>query len=136
LSPALVSSNNLLKPATGDPVAVPNQDIVWGGYYLTYIEPESKVKKIFADEDEAERAFALGVIGLQDLIKVRVFRAKHKILETSVGRVLFNRILPEEMDFVNKTLDLKLEKASQTRKTTSSFHKLWENKVIFKFNYC
>ena len=103
----MLSSNNLLKPATGDPVAVPSQDIVWGGYYLTYVDPEAKVKKIFADEDEAERAFAVGMISLQDLIKVRVVRAKNELLETTVGRVLFNRILPKEMDYVNKTLDKK-----------------------------
>jgi DNA-directed RNA polymerase subunit beta' len=103
----MLSANNLLKPATGDPVAVPSQDIVWGGYYLTYIDPEDKVKKAFANEDEAERAYALGIIGLQDLVKIRVARAKNKTLETSVGRVLFNRILPKEMAYVNKTLDKK-----------------------------
>jgi DNA-directed RNA polymerase subunit beta' len=103
----MLSSNNLLKPATGDPVAVPSQDMVWGGYYLTYIDPEAKATKAFADEDEAEKAFALGVIQLQDLIKVRVVRVKNEIVETSVGRVLFNRILPEEMEYVNKTLDKK-----------------------------
>ena len=103
----MLSSNNLLKPATGDPVAVPNQDIVWGGYYLTYIDPEAKVSKAFSNEDEAEKAFALGVVDLQDLIKVRVARAKNKTLETSVGRVLFNRILPDGMEYVNKTLDKK-----------------------------
>ena len=103
----MLSSNNLLKPATGDPVAVPNQDIVWGGYYLTYIDPDAKVKKAFTNEDEAEKAFALGIIGLQDLIKVRVARAKNEILETSVGRILFNRILPAEMEYVNNLLDKK-----------------------------
>ncbi|OGY95118.1 MAG: DNA-directed RNA polymerase subunit beta' [Candidatus Komeilibacteria bacterium RIFOXYD1_FULL_37_29] len=103
----MLSSNNLLKPATGDPVAVPNQDIVWGGYYLTYISPEAKAKKAFGDEDEAEKAFVLGVISLQEPIKARVARAKNQILDTSVGRILFNKILPEEMTYVNKTLDKK-----------------------------
>lgn len=103
----MLSANNLLKPATGDPVAVPNQDIVWGGYYLTYVHPEAKVKKAFANEDEADKAFALEVIGLQDLIKVRVARANNQIIETSIGRILFNRILPKDMEYVNKTLDKK-----------------------------
>ncbi|MDP2812548.1 MAG: DNA-directed RNA polymerase subunit beta' [bacterium] len=103
----MLSSNNLLKPATGDPVAVPNQDIVWGGYYLTYIDPEAKVKRIFSDEDEAEKAYTLGKITLQELIKVRVAKVGNTILETSVGRVIFNKVLPKEIAFVNKTLDKK-----------------------------
>jgi len=103
----MLSANNLLKPATGDPVAVPNQDIVWGGYYLTYIHPDAKVVKAFSDEDEAEKAFALGVIKLQNLIKVRVKRANNQLIETSIGRVLFNKVLPKELEYVNKTLDKK-----------------------------
>ncbi|MBU1202598.1 DNA-directed RNA polymerase subunit beta' [Patescibacteria group bacterium] len=106
-STIMLSSNNLLKPATGDPVTVPSQDIVWGCYYLTYIHPESKLTKAFGDEDEAEKAFALGVIGLQDVIKVRIAKEKNQILETSVGRIIFNRILPDKMGYVNKTLDKK-----------------------------
>lgn len=101
----MASVNNLLKPATGDPVAVPNQDIVWGGYHLTYIEPEAKVKKALANEDEAEKAFALGVIGLQDLIKVRIQKLNNQIVDTSVGRILFNKVLPHKMAYVNETLD-------------------------------
>lgn len=103
----MLSSKNLLKPATGDPVVVPNQDIVWGSYYLTFVAENAEVKKIFADENEAERAYALGLIALQDLIKVRVARADNEILTTSVGRVIFNKELPTGLAFVNKTLDKK-----------------------------
>ncbi len=103
----MLSSKNLLKPATGDPVVVPNQDIVWGSYYLTFIKKEETVKKYFANEDEAEKALALGLVGLQDLVKVRVARADHQIIETSIGRILFNKELPEEIKFINKTLDKK-----------------------------
>ncbi|MDD5749414.1 MAG: DNA-directed RNA polymerase subunit beta' [Patescibacteria group bacterium] len=103
----MLSANNLLKPATGDPVAIPNQDIVWGGYYLTYVNPQAEAKKIFGDEDEAEKAFILGKISLQDLIKVRVKKADDKIIETSAGRIIFNRILPDKIEFVNRTLDKK-----------------------------
>ncbi len=101
----MLSSKNLLKPATGDPVAVPNQDIVWGSYYLTYVDPDAKAGKAFTNEDEAEKAFTLGVIGLQDLVRVRISKSKNKLIETSIGRILFNKILPTKMDFVNKTLD-------------------------------
>ncbi|MBT4349620.1 DNA-directed RNA polymerase subunit beta' [bacterium] len=103
----MLASKNLLKPATGDPVVVPSQDIVWGTYYLTYVDEKTEVKKIFADEDEAERAFALGHIKLQDLIKVRITKEDDKITETSVGRILFNKELPTNMSFVNKVLDKK-----------------------------
>jgi len=103
----MLASNNLLKPATGDPVVVPNQDIVWGSYYLTYINHKDEMKKIFSDEAEAERAFILGNITLQDLVKVRIARNKDQLLDTSIGRILFNKILPEKMGYINKTLDKK-----------------------------
>ncbi|MCD4761324.1 DNA-directed RNA polymerase subunit beta' [bacterium] len=103
----MLSTNNLLKPATGEPVAVPSQDIVWGGYYLTYINAKAKVKKVFTNEDEAERAFNLGVIGLQDKIKVRIDKGKGKIVETSIGRILFNKVLQEKMEHINEVLDKK-----------------------------
>ena len=103
----MLSSHNLLKPATGEPVAIPSQDMVWGGYYMTYIKDGSKVSKAFTDEDEAEKAFNLGVIGLQDLIKVRITKSNNNIVETSIGRILFNKILPEKMAYVNELLDKK-----------------------------
>ncbi len=103
----MLSSKNILKPATGEPVVVPNQDIVWGSYYLTHIPKNNEVTKFFADENEAIKAFALGYIKLQDLIKVRVARANNALIATSVGRVLFNQELPAEMEFVNEVLDKK-----------------------------
>ncbi|PLX24730.1 DNA-directed RNA polymerase subunit beta', partial [Candidatus Parcubacteria bacterium] len=103
----MLSSNNLLKPATGDPVAVPNQDIVWGGYYMTYIDPDAKSTKAFSDEDEAEKAFKLGLIKLQEPIKARVKRVGKTAIETSIGRILFNKVLPEGLGYVNSTLDKK-----------------------------
>jgi len=103
----MLSSNNLLKPATGDPVVVPNQDIVWGSYYMTYIDPDAKLSKYFSDEDEAEKAFKLGVIKLQDLIKVRITKLDNQLIETSIGRILFNKIVPDGLDYVNQTLDKK-----------------------------
>ena len=103
----MLSSKNLLKPATGDPVAVPSQDMIWGSYYLTYIKEKAKVKKIFTDENEAQTAFDLDIIGLQDLIKVRIEKADNKIIETSVGRIIFNSIFPKEIEFINRILDKK-----------------------------
>ena len=103
----MLSSNNLLKPATGEPVTMPTQDMVWGGYYMTYIHKDAKVAGVFTDEDEAEKAFILGLIKLQDLIKVRVEKLNNQVVETSMGRVLFNKILPEQISFVNTAVDKK-----------------------------
>ena len=106
----MLSTNNLLKPATGDPVTVPSQDMVWGSYYLTYINDKDKATKIFSDEEEAERAFSMEVIKLQEPIKVRIAREDNKILETSIGRILFNRVLPKKMAYINKALDKREQK--------------------------
>jgi DNA-directed RNA polymerase subunit beta' len=103
----MLASKNLLKPATGDPVVIPNQDIVWGSYYLTFVKEDDKAIKTFTDEDEAEKAFALGIVKLQDLVKVRIAKENNKIIETSVGRILFNKELPQKMAFVNINLDKK-----------------------------
>ena len=103
----MLSSENLLKPATGDPIVVPSQDVVWGIYYLTYINKKAKVKKIFTDENEAQQALSLNVIDLQDLIRVRVKKAGNKLIETSVGRILFNNIFSKEIDYINKILNKK-----------------------------
>ncbi len=106
-STIMLSSNNLLKPATGEPVTMPTQDMVWGAYYMTYIHKDAKVAGIYTDEDEAEKAYILGLIKLQDLVKIRVEKLNNQILETSIGRVLFNKILPEQIAFVNTAVDKK-----------------------------
>jgi len=100
-SEIMLSSKNLLKPATGDPIITPTQDMVWGGNYLTCI-PEEDLEddkiKTFADKEEAQTAYDLGKIGLRELIKVRM---KDGIIKTSVGRIIFNKILPEKLRFFN-----------------------------------
>ncbi|MCB9803083.1 DNA-directed RNA polymerase subunit beta' [Candidatus Nomurabacteria bacterium] len=103
----MLSSKNILKPATGEPVVVPNQDIVWGSYYLTHVPKNQEAKKAFTDENEAIKAFSLGHIKLQDLVKVRIEKSDNTLTETSVGRILFNQKLPLDMEFVNETLDKK-----------------------------
>ncbi len=103
----MASSKNLLKPATGEPIITPDTDMVWGAYYLTHINHKAKVKKIFMDEDEAEKAFKFDIIKLQDLIKVRINKNGNKITKTSVGRIIFNNIFPKDIDYINKPLDKK-----------------------------
>jgi len=101
----MLSTYNLLAPATGDPIVAPTKDMVLGCYYMTTIRPGVRGEgKIFASPDEAIMAYQLGLIHLQAPIKVRY---EGEILETSVGRVLFNEILPKALRFKNVSLDKK-----------------------------
>lgn len=107
----MLSTKNLLKPATGDPIVNPTQDIVLGCYFATTIE-ESAVGegKTFASEEEAVLAYEHAVVDLRAKIVVRMQKAKLagdtllqglERIETSVGRILFNRAFPHDFPFVN-----------------------------------
>lgn len=99
----MMSTNNLLAPSDGRPITVPTQDMVLGIYYLTDIrEGEKGEGKFFAYPDEAIKAYITGKISLQARIKVRI---NGKLIETSVGRVIFNEALPEDMEFINEHID-------------------------------
>jgi len=101
----MLSSLNLLKPATGIPIAVPTKDIILGCYWLTKIKPGDKGEgKIFSSFEEALLACDLHYISIRAAIKVEY---KEEIIETSAGRILFNQVLPQGMEFVNDTVDAK-----------------------------
>ncbi|MBU0731430.1 DNA-directed RNA polymerase subunit beta' [Patescibacteria group bacterium] len=102
----MLSSKNLLKPATGEPVVTPSQDIVLGAYFMTaYINEESKEKLFhFYDVNEVKMALGTGRIEIGTKVKVRL---KGKLVETSAGRILFNEVLPENQQFCNKLIDKK-----------------------------
>lgn len=100
----MLSTKNILKPATGKPVATPTQDIVLGCFYLTNMKESEKPKHSFTTPEEAVIAYHLGHIAIQDNILVRM---KKEVVETSVGRILFNEILPPKWPFLNKVLDKK-----------------------------
>src|SRR5438309_9897348 len=99
----MLSSRNILKPADGQPVVTPRQDMVLGCYYLT-LEPRQKDKRprLFGDYGEVQSAFDLGVVEMHDPVK---FPHDGGVIETTVGRVLFNYVLPDDLRFVNKVLD-------------------------------
>ena len=100
----MLASVNLLKPATGDPITTPTQDIILGCYYLTKIkENGAGAGKIFANEDETVMALHNKVIDINSPIKV----GSPKNEETSCGRLMFNGVLPKGFPFVNKTLNKK-----------------------------
>ncbi len=99
----MLSSRNLLKPATGEPITNPAKDMVWGCYYLTQITPNALGHdKFFANTQEAILAYEYRQITLGAEIKVRI---KNKLIKTTVGRVLFNQSLPEEIEFINQLMD-------------------------------
>ena len=122
----MLASQNILSPAHGRPLAVPSQDLVLGGYYLTMPRPGAKGEgRVFPDFDSAELALHEGLVETQTTIKVRysgpyidlgtqydsqdlmhaeVRELDSELIETTVGRVIFNQHLPEEIPFVNGLL--------------------------------
>ena len=114
----MLASKNLLKPADGEPIISPSKDMVLGVYYLT-MEQKANHKgdgRAFADMDEVEMAYTLGQVEVHSEIKLRATtwyneqgdrlrEPETRIIDTTVGRVLFNRILPSEVQFVNEKLD-------------------------------
>lgn len=102
----MLSSKNLLKPASGVPIAVPSKDIVLGIYFITHLKSGVKGEgKIFASVEEALLAYQMGFVAINAKIKVDV--AGFGVLETSVGRIMLNDIMPEELRFVNEEMTKK-----------------------------
>lgn len=100
----MLSSLNILSPASGKPIIVPNQDVVLGLYYLTKESNKSSRKRVFYSKEEALIAHNHNLIDLHESIVVKM---KAKKIETTVGRIIFNQILPQDMEYVNNKLDKK-----------------------------
>ncbi len=99
----MMSTNNILSPASGNPVTVPSQDIVLGCYYLTKARIGVKGEgMVFANASEAIMAYDAGVVDLQAKVMVRLDSLG--LFETTVGRVLFNECIPEGISFQNKVM--------------------------------
>lgn len=108
----LLSPNNLLKPSDGGPVAVPSQDMVLGVYYLTQEREGAKGEgKFFKSVNEAIVAYENKIITLQSKIFVRVTKRmedgslKSQIVNSTIGRFIFNEILPQDLGFVDRTIE-------------------------------
>jgi DNA-directed RNA polymerase subunit beta' len=98
----LLSIYNILSPAHGGPLAAPTRDIVLGLNYLTKILPGDKGEgKLFSSPEEALIAYENGYVGLRAKIRVKL---GNEIIETSVGRIIFNDALPEELRFINEEM--------------------------------
>ena len=107
----LLSPNNLLKPSDGGPVAVPSQDMVLGIYYLTQERPGAKGEgMVFRNVNEAILAYENGAVTLHSRIKARVTKkmadgtVKTGIVESTVGRFIFNEIVPQDLGFVDRSI--------------------------------
>ncbi len=129
----LLSTKNLLSPASGDPTVTPTLDMVLGSYYMTEVSEGGRgafveangapARGIYASFDEAKLAFDLGTVDLRAPIKVRTDRPsaestdsedgggpaapldEPRLLETTIGRIIFNEVLPEDLPFQNYTMD-------------------------------
>ena len=105
----MLSANNLLKPVNGRAVAVPSQDMVLGSYFLTMDKPgEPGEGKSFRNFDEAVMAYENGELGLHAKINIRVSKVvdgveKSGMTETTLGRLIFNRPIPQDLGFVDRS---------------------------------
>jgi len=97
----MLSTNNLLKPATGNPIVHLRHEMVWGAYWMTIIEEKEK-PKIFRDKEEAIFAYQAGKIGLREKILLRTEEGR---IETSAGRTIFQSILPKGYYSMDKVVD-------------------------------
>ena len=111
----MLSANNLLKPQDGKPVTVPSQDMVLGSYYLTIDKAdEPGAGKVFSCPDEAMMAYDEGVVGIHAPIKVRMTRSVNgqtisRIVDATVGRLIFNSRIPQNLGFVERNDDNMLD---------------------------
>ena len=105
----MLAANNLLKPSDGRPVAVPSQDMLLGSYYLTLQKPGEKGEgKVFRDVNEALMAYNNGDVSLHAAIKVKITkqvgdRQVSKVIDATVGRLIFNENIPQDLGYVDRT---------------------------------
>ncbi|MBO5022157.1 MAG: DNA-directed RNA polymerase subunit beta' [Clostridia bacterium] len=105
----MLASNNILKLADGEPIVTPSQDIILGCAYMTMLKPGALGEgSIYASPEEAKIAYATQNLHLQAKIKVRLSKEVDgkkysKVVETSVGRILFNEQIPQDLGFVDRT---------------------------------
>ncbi|WP_372722921.1 DNA-directed RNA polymerase subunit beta', partial [Immundisolibacter sp.] len=117
----MMSTNNILSPANGDPVIVPTQDVVLGLYYMSRDRINARGEgRAYADAAEAKRAYDAGTVDLQARVKVRItdsqfddqgeIETRTRLLDTTIGRAILSQVLPAGMPFelINRALDKKV----------------------------
>jgi DNA-directed RNA polymerase subunit beta' len=124
----MLSAQNVLKPADGAPVIMDNpQDIVLGSYYLTKVRfsDVDKVERRFSNPTEALAAYHSGRLSLHQPIKIR---KDGEILDTTVGRLIFNEVIPEEVGFINQNIEKR-----EIKSITGEVHRLLGNRRTAEF---
>ena len=111
----MLSVNNILAPKDGSPITTPTQDMILGSYYLTHPGQEERSTpaekgdgKIFADYDEMIMAYDTHVVGIHAKVKVRIKLSPEdpgKLVESTVGRFIFNQYIPQDLGFVDRSVD-------------------------------
>ncbi len=110
----MLSHHNILLPSSGEATVSPTLDMVLGCYYLTTIRQHKENDRLYGSFQEAKLAYEFGVVDLQEEIEVRNKETNEK-LKTSVGRILFNEVLPKELGYFNKIIDKSTLKQIATR---------------------
>ena len=124
----MLASNNVLKPADGEPVIMDNpQDILLGSYYLTKVRfsEAAETEYRFASAQEALSAYESGRITLHQPVKVRI---DGELLDTTAGRIIFNEVLPEQIDFINREVA-----KDDIKEITSEVHRQLGNRRTAEF---
>ncbi len=97
----MMAKENIFGPANAQPITVPNREMALGCYYITLMKDPEGEMRFFSSKEDAKRAYALGKVKVQEKIKVRIGK---EVLETTVGRIIFNDVLPEHMRFLNTVI--------------------------------
>ncbi|MBR4410026.1 MAG: DNA-directed RNA polymerase subunit beta', partial [Firmicutes bacterium] len=112
----MLSTNNILAPKDGSPITTPTQDMILGSYYLTHPGVDERNTyaevgdgKVFTDLDEMLMAYQTGVVGIHARVKVRMYKDEAdtvgRLVESTVGRFIFNQQIPQDLGFVNREED-------------------------------
>jgi len=124
----MLSTHNMLLPSSGEPIVTPTLDMVLGCYYLTTIIPGARGEgSIFGSFEEAKLAYELGRIDLRAEIEVRKQQEDGQRIKTSVGRIIFNDVLPPQLGFCNKAVD-----KSSLKQMVADCHKLLSSEETAK----
>lgn len=115
----MLAAVNILKPSDGKPVCVPSQDMILGSYYLTMqnseLDSQNETIKSYSNSEEAIMAFELGHLNIHEKIKLKVVKEidgerKTRLIETTVGKVIFNESIPQDLGFVDRSKEENLFK--------------------------
>ena len=139
----MLSSENMLSPGSGTPIVAPTLDLVLGNYYLTEFNDESekdssKITK-FSSMEDAVYSYEVGSIGLKEKIEILELSNGKSPFYTSVGRVIFNQVLPESIDFINETINKKMLQEivvqCHENESTEVTTKMLDNLKLLGFKY-